>query len=211
VEAGVRQLEVFWCAAFVTLAGMVLSADTLVLRDGRRVQGTLVAVRDGTIEFDGQRGLFGRERMRIDRADVVRIELDEVGSGQRYRDDDRERLDDRGNSGARPSGMREREVSVAASDRWTDTGISVRSGQTIYVSAAGRVRWGPGRQDGPAGERNSPRNDGRPLPGRAAGALIGRVGDGERTAVPRGQRRLPGRQLGRVQSHHLLLILDLKI
>ena len=41
-------------AAFV-LAGVALQADTLVLRDGRRVQGELVAVRDGVIEFEGQR------------------------------------------------------------------------------------------------------------------------------------------------------------
>ena len=150
-----RRLQTFWCAAFVAVAGLGLSADTLVLRDGRRVQGTLVAVRDSTIEFD------------------------EVAGGQRYRDEDRDSRDDRAIDGGRPSGLRERDVSVAARDRWTDTGISVRAGQTVYVKATGRVRWGPGRQDGPAGERNSPRNDGRPLPGRPAGALIGRVGDGD--------------------------------
>ena len=48
----------------------------------------------------------------------------------------------------------------------------------MYISATGRVRWGPGRQDGPEGERNSPRNDGRPIPSRPAGAVIGRIGDG---------------------------------
>jgi len=55
------------------LAGIVagltssLSADTLILRDGRRVQGELIAVRDGVVEFEGQKGFFGHERMRIDR------------------------------------------------------------------------------------------------------------------------------------------------
>ena len=48
----------------------------------------------------------------------------------------------------------------------------------MYFSASGRVRWGPNRQDGPEGERNSPRNENRPIPGRPAAALIGRVGDG---------------------------------
>lgn len=174
-----RRLQAYWCAVCMAAATTALSADTLVLRDGRRIQGTLVAVRDGTVEFEGQRGLFGRERMRIDRADVVRIEFDDVGSGQQYREDDRNSRGNRALDSGRPSGMRERDVSVSATDRWTDTGITVRAGQTIYVSASGRVRWGPGRQDGPAGERNSPRNDGRPLPGRPAGSLVGRVGDGD--------------------------------
>jgi hypothetical protein len=74
--------------------------------------------------------------------------------------------------------MRERDVTVGAAQAWTDTGVSVRPGQTIYFAASGRVRWGPGRQDGPAGEHDSPRNQNRPIPSRAAGALIGRVGDG---------------------------------
>jgi hypothetical protein len=73
--------------------------------------------------------------------------------------------------------MRERDVTVDARNGWRDTGITVRSGQTLDFNASGRVRWGPGRQDGPAGEHNSPRNESRPMPGRPAAALIGRIGD----------------------------------
>lgn len=174
------RLRTVWCATIVAMAGAALSADTLVLRDGRRVQGVLVAVRDSTIEFEGQRGLFSRERVRFDRADVLRIEFDDV-RGDRYRDDASGRAFDNGagNAGGRPSGLRERDVSVEAREPWTDTGVTLRAGQTIYITAAGRVRWGPSRQDGPAGERNSPRNEGRPLASRPAAALIGRVGNGE--------------------------------
>src|SRR5689334_10797741 len=89
------------CAA---LAGIV-RADTLVLRDGRRVQGELVSVRGDEIEFDGQRGLFGgRERVRVDRRDVARIEFED----NRDRNDRFDRDDDRRGDGRRPSGMRER-------------------------------------------------------------------------------------------------------
>lgn len=162
-----------WLGALVFALTVSLSADTLVMRDGRRVQGELIAVRDGVVEFEGQRGFFsGRERMRIDRDDVARIELDESRSSDRGRD----RGED--NGFGRPSGMRERDVNVSAAEPWTDTGISVRAGQTIYVNASGKVRWGPGRQDGPGGERSSPRNENRPMPSRPAAALIGRVGDG---------------------------------
>jgi hypothetical protein len=157
-----------WTAAVVLGLAAPLAADTLVLRDGRRVQGELVAVRDGVIEFEGQRGLFGgRERMRVDREDVLRIEFDD-STRSNERDNDAQ---------GRPSGMRERDVTVDARNGWRDTGITVRSGQTLYFNASGRVRWGPGRQDGPAGEHNSPRNESRPMPGRPAAALIGRIGD----------------------------------
>jgi len=156
------------------MSGVIVGADTLVLRDGNRVEGNVVSVRDGVIEFDARgRGFFGaRERMRVDREDVVRIEFDHVVDNRRG---DREDAPD----GRRPSGLRERDVSVDSWVAWKDTGIEVRTGQSVYFSASGRVRWGPNRQDGPAGERNSPRNDARPIPGRAAAALIGRVGDGD--------------------------------
>ena len=60
-----------------------------------------------------------------------------------------------------------------------DAGVTLRAGQVVYFSASGKVRWGPGRQDGPEGERNSPRNEGRPIPSRPAAGLIGRVGEGD--------------------------------
>lgn len=171
--------------AAIMLAGVALKADTLVMRDGRRVQGQLLSVRDGVIEFEAQRGLFNRERARVDRADVLRIELDSFTNDRRDDDrdrGDRDRRDDRdrnqADGGGRPSGLRERGVNVNASQPWTDTGVSVRAGQTLYFDASGKVRWGPGRQDGPEGERNSPRNEGRPIGGRPAGALIGRIGEG---------------------------------
>jgi hypothetical protein len=150
----------------------VLSADTLVMRDGRRVQGELIAVRDGVIEFEGQRGLFGgRERIRVDRDDVARIELDDSRN--------RDTFSGGGDGSGRPAGLREREINVSSVMPWTDVGVTVRAGQAVYFNATGRVRWGPGRQDGPAGENGSPRNESRPIPSRPAAGLIGRVGEGD--------------------------------
>jgi hypothetical protein len=76
-----------------------------------------------------------------------------------------------------PRGMRERQVNVTARESWTDTGVDVRAGQSVYFQASGETRWGPNRRDGAAGERNSPYNAGRPLPDRPAAALIGRIGE----------------------------------
>ena len=154
---------------------VALGADTLVLKDGRRLEGQLIAVRDGVIEFEQRRARGGRERVLIDRVDVRRIELDDGESDQ-----DPDANVDRGRgagSSSRPSGLRERAVMVDATIAWNDTGIDVRAGQTVYFSATDRIRWAPGRRNGPEGEHNSPDNGARPLPGQRRAALIGRIGD----------------------------------
>ena len=147
----------------------VISADTLVMRNGNRMSGRLIGLRDGVFEFEEDRG-NRRRVVRVEQIDVRTIELDQDGPG----------AFDRGNnepSVGRPRGLREREVNVQARTQWTDTGVNVRNGQTVFFEASGRIRWGRDRQDGPEGENNSPRNPSRPIPGRPAAALIGRVGD----------------------------------
>lgn len=161
-----------WAGLLFLVLGVSVSADTLVMRNGDRVQGQLISVRDGVVEFDAQRGFFGRERVRVELVEVTRIEFDRYNRPDNdYNDRPRE------NGASRPGGMRERSIAVNASEPWRDTGIVVRAGQTVYFETSGKVRWGPGRQDGPDGERNSPRNDARPMPNRPAAALIGRIGE----------------------------------
>lgn len=145
-----------------------LKADTLILRDGSRVQGELIAVRNGTIEFEERRGYgsgSGRT-LRFDRDEVVRIEFE-----------NNRNTGNQSNSFGRPSGMREKQVIVSADVDWNDAGIDVRAGQTVYFESTGQVRWGKDRRDGPAGERNSPPNPNRPMGNRNAAALIGKIGN----------------------------------
>ena len=145
-------------------ATAALSADTLVLTNGRRIQGELLGVYGREIEFEERTG-GGRRIVRVQRNEIARIEFVE---------EFRERTDD---VPTIPRGMRERQVTVSAREAWTDTGIEVRNGQQIYIQASGEVRWGPSRRDGAAGERNSPYNANRPLPDRPGAALIGRIGE----------------------------------
>jgi len=145
--------------------GAVLLADTLVLRDGRRIRGRLVNVRDGIVEFVEERFLSSRT-LRVERDEVERIEFD----------DDYRPAESSSAAGARPRGLREKELAVLSTVAWNDTGIDVRPGQTLYFSSEGRVRWGPDRRDEAAGERNSPANPNRPIPRRPAAALIGKIG-----------------------------------
>jgi hypothetical protein len=159
-----------------------LLADTLILRDGTRVRGELIAIRNGTVEFEERRSTGSGRTLRINRDEVARIEFDDTASNDYNRGfgggDRGFGAGDRGVVGGRAAGQRERTVNVVASTAWTDSGIDLRPGQTIAVEATGEVTWGPGRRDGPAGERNSPSNPNRPMPNRPAAALIGRVGEG---------------------------------
>ena len=145
-------------------------ADTLVMRDGSRVRGELIAVRNSVIEFQERRGSGNGRTIRVDRNDVARIEFDDAdgtyGGGGFG-----------GGGGYSRGGTRERQVSVFANTQWSDTGIDVRAGQTIYVESSGEVTWGPSRRDGPEGEHNSPSNPNRPMPNRPAAALIAKVGE----------------------------------
>jgi hypothetical protein len=149
--------------AFVVVLPLSLVADTLVLRNGTRLEGELLSVRNGRIEFEERRS--GRtQRVEFDRDEVVRIEFN----------DSREARRDLGPT--RPYGMRERIAIVMANTPWSDTSVDVRSGQTVYFGAQGEVRWGRDRRDGPEGENNSPSNPNRPMPNRPAAALVGKVG-----------------------------------
>jgi PA-IL-like protein len=158
-----------WTAGLVLALVMSasLQADTIYLRDGSRVQGELIAVRNGTIEFEERRSYGSGRTLRFDRDEVVRIEFENArrSGGNDF------------TSGGRPSGMRERQTIVSGDVAWNDSGIDVRAGQTIYVEAQGQVRWGKDRRDGPAGERNSPANPNRPMGNRNAAALIGKIGN----------------------------------
>lgn len=168
-------------AALVAALPLTLTADTLYLRNGSRLEGELVAVRGRTIEFEERRGSSSRT-VRVDRDQVDRIDFNSYGNnwggGSGGWNGGWNGGGNSGwNGGGRPSGLRERQVNVSATQPWSDTGIDVRPGQSIYIQASGQPRWGKDRRDGPEGEDNSPFNASRPLPNRPGGALIGRIGN----------------------------------
>lgn len=162
---------------FLVLAGLLfvaatVNADTLILRDGRRIEGQLISFQNGIVEFQ-ESGFFGQVG-RISRDDVVGIEFGRVD-----RDRDRDRDRDERSSGAqqsRPRGLREKQVMVVANAAWSDSGIDLQAGQTIYMESKGEITWGPGRHASANGESNSPYNKARPMPNRPGGSLIGRTG-----------------------------------
>jgi hypothetical protein len=146
-----------------------ISADTLIMRNGQRIEGQLISVQNGVVEF--QAGGFGGQLGRVSRDQVLGIEF-----GQVDRDRDRDGSPQTSQE-QRPRGLREKQTMVVANAAWSDTGIEVKSGQRIYLEASGEIRWGPNRRANPSGEPNSPYNAARPMPNRPGAALIGRIGN----------------------------------
>jgi hypothetical protein len=155
----------------VVAAGVIGSADTLVLMNGRRIQGELLGVYGREIEFEDRTG-GGRRIMRVPRADIVRIEFLE----DRY-ENQQSQQNQQDTRVVIPPRMRERNVTVNPTQAWTDTGIEVRNGQEIYFETSGQVTWSPNKRVDANGTRNSGSNAARPLPARSGGALIGRIGE----------------------------------
>jgi hypothetical protein len=155
-----------------TLAATTLAADRLILRDGRRVDGQLISVQRGVIEFREDRGFRGSRVIQVRREEVDRIELDEATAENQPREN-RSDL-----PASRPTGLREQEVWVGATTAWTDTGVDVREGQVVYFTAHnGDIQWRRGQHTRAAGDPGAPYNARRPLPNRPIGALIARIGN----------------------------------
>jgi hypothetical protein len=161
------------CGGILLLA-TTIAADTLVLRDGRRVQGQLVGFRDGFIDFED--AYSGGRVVRLNRDQVTAIEFDRNGMSQPAYPQTNAYPP---SAERRPRGLREKQMMAAANVQWSDTGLDVAAGQNVYFEAVGEIRWGPNRRATPAGEANSPNNPARPMPNRPGAALIGRVGDSQ--------------------------------
>jgi hypothetical protein len=100
-----------WIARFALLLALPasLQADTLYLRNGQRIQGELVGIRNGQIEFEERRGFGGGRTVRFDRDEVDRIEFDARGYGNNNSNNSND---------GRPSGMRELQTIVSADVAW---------------------------------------------------------------------------------------------
>jgi hypothetical protein len=71
-------------------------------------------------------------------------------------------------------------IAVSGTQAWTPTGIVVRRGDVLTVSATGEVRLSTDAADmaSAAGANSQRMSQNAPLPNTTAGALIGRVGNG---------------------------------
>ena len=78
-------------------------------------------------------------------------------------------------------------IIVAATDRWTDTGIWVRAGDVLTFNATGTIEMTgeSGDPADPTGSRTGRRAPSAPLPNEPAGILLARIGNANPVAVGR--------------------------
>jgi hypothetical protein len=147
------------------MAASVAAADTVYLRDGRAIRGTMLGYISGRIAFrvDQQTQITGANNttQTAQAGEILYLRPREV---------DRIEIEGRNLDEAR---FQTRSVEVALGPNWVDTGIDVRRGQRIQVTANGTIYAGRARIT-PGGLRSTDPN--APLPRAAEGVLIGTVG-----------------------------------
>ena len=151
------------------------AADTIYLRDGRQVRGTLLGF------------INGRFVVQVDRAGVtdtrIRTNQSEI---QYFRPEEVERIEIDGRS-MDDSRYITRNVQVTLDSNWIDSGVFVRSGQRVVVSATGVITVGRTRITPDGLPRTDPS---APLPSANEGKLIAAIGnDSSSPIIELGSRR----------------------
>ena len=190
-----------------------LLADTIRLKDGSVIRGQVIGFKDQqfTILIGGNaRGRRGQTTVYVE--DVESIEFDsnpgagttsDDGSARNnpppvsrptppinQPDSDSRSIDTTPNSSATPTfftikvGVR----ADSANNGWTNSGLVVRKGQRLRISASGRVSLGRGRFSMPGGLSAIQDND-KLMRNEATGALIAVIGDDNDDFILIGPRR----------------------
>jgi hypothetical protein len=144
-----------------------VAADTIYLRDGRQVRGTLLGF------------INGRFVVRVDRryqtggGAPVRNPGDAEGELQYFRPTEVERIEIEGRS-LDEMRFETSTVLVPLESNWMDTGVDLRRNEKVQITASGTILAGRTRIT-PDGLRSTDPNS--PLPRAAEGKLIGSIGN----------------------------------
>ena len=140
------------------------AADTIYLRDGRQVRGTLLGFINGqfVMRVETQFSTSPSTTTTRRRDDIQYFRPEEV---------DRVEIDGRPMEDTR---FVTRTVQVALDSNWVDSGVFVRSGQRVQVSATGVITVGRTRITPDGLQRTDPS---APLPNANEGKLIGAIGN----------------------------------
>ncbi|MBD0372258.1 MAG: hypothetical protein ICV60_15555 [Pyrinomonadaceae bacterium] len=189
--------------ALILTMSLAALADTIRLKDGSVIRGQVVGFRDQQfIVLVGQGARGRRSELRIYMEDVESIEFDNTGpsniggagaiddgggssSTSRPTNPSRPNTSNTGGgntSNPRPAStpptfqINTRVRGDATTNGWTNTGLVVRRGQRIRITATGNVNLGAGRVSTPAGVRTLPDRD-KLMRDEPTGALIAVIGD----------------------------------
>lgn len=203
----------FAAVLIFALIGPVI-ADTIRLKDGSVIRGEVIGFRDQQfIILIGSGSKGRRSRTTIYVEDIESIEFDsattaaasvlaneDFGSGNstepisqppRSNPTDMGSSSTSGSTGASSPRFFTIKVSVRADNAnngWTNSGLVVRRGQRLRITASGRISIGRGRFSTPGGVSTVPDND-KLMRNEPTGALIAVVGDDNDDFVIIGTRR----------------------
>jgi hypothetical protein len=155
----------------VMAAASFAVADTIYLRDGRTINGTLLGFIDG-------RFVVRVEPRATTDSNVARRRANE-GEIQYFRPEEVERIEIEGRS-LEDTRFETSTVAVTLESNWIDSGINLRRNQRVQISASGLITAGRTRIT-PDGLRSTDPTS--PLPSAAEGMLIGAVGDDSRAPI----------------------------
>jgi hypothetical protein len=151
------------------------AADTIYLRDGRQVRGTLLGFINGQFVVRVEPRATTDPRSRRNEGDIQYFRPEEV---------DRIEIDGRPMDDTR---YQTRNVQVTLDSNWIDSGVFVRRGESVQVTGSGVIIVGRARIT-PDGLRST--DPTAPLPNAAEGKLIGAIGnDPSSPIIELGSRR----------------------
>src|SRR5712664_2042416 len=157
--------------AIVLVAASFVAADHIYLRDGRIVHGTLLGFVNGRFVVRVEPRYSTYPSATTD-PNVARNRRDE-GDIQYFRPEEIDRIEIEGRS-LDQARFETHNVQVTLDSNWTDSGVYVRRGERVQVSASGVITVGRARIT-PDGLRTT--DPTAPLPNAAEGKLIGAIGD----------------------------------
>jgi hypothetical protein len=165
--------KIILALAFTLLAASFAAADTIYLRDGRQVRGTLLGFISGRFVVRVER------RYQTGGGAPVRNPGDEGGELQYFRPAEVERIEIEGRS-LDETRFENSTVQVALESNWIDTGVDLRRNEKVQINASGTILAGRARIT-PDGLRSTDPNS--PLPRAPEGMLIGAIGDDRNSPI----------------------------
>jgi hypothetical protein len=156
-------------AFFILIAAASFAfADTIYLRDGRTIRGTLLGFINGkfVVRLEPRYSTTTNADANIDR------NRRDEGELQYFRPEEVDRIEIEGRS-LEETRFDTRNVQVTLESNWTDSGVYLRRGERVQVSATGVIIVGRMRIN-PDGLRST--DPTAPLPNAAEGKLIGAIG-----------------------------------
>lgn len=163
--------KILLALTILLLTASFAAADTIYLRDGRTVRGTLLGFINGRFVVRVEPRYTTQPNTTTD-PHVARSQPNE-GEIQYFRPDEVERIEIEGRS-LEETRLETTTVQVTLESNWIDTGINLRRNQHVQIDASGVITAGRTRIT-PDGLRSTDPTS--PLPGAAEGLLIGAVGD----------------------------------